>query len=333
MVMLRIPKQLRSTYIRQRLITALIVFLVVYVLNFLIPRLEPGNFITALSDQSDLLPQQREQLIAMFGLNQPLWAQFILYLKQTFMSFPPSFGVSFSYYPLSVWTVVMEYLPWTLLLIIVSQGIAWPLGLLLGAVLAWRRGSLLDSAVMGVSTFMWGVPSYWLATLLIFVFAVKLHFFPAALTGNIVSGNPLLNISTILRHSFLPILTLVILNLPLHALVMRNTMVNIRQEDFVTAAEARGLKRTTLLFGHAARNAMLPSITNIALSFGTILSGAYLVEIVYSYPGMGYLITQAVFARDYPVLQGVFFFSALLVIFANIIGDVAYAFLDPRIEY
>jgi peptide/nickel transport system permease protein len=121
--------------------------------------------------------------------------------------------------------------------------------------------------------------------------------------------------------------------MPIQALVMRNTMVNVLQEDFITSAEGRGLKSRTLIFGHAARNALLPSVTNLALSFGSILSGAYLVEIIYSYPGMGYLIEQSALTRDYPVLEGVLFFSAIIVIVANIVADIAYVYLDPRVEY
>jgi peptide/nickel transport system permease protein len=116
-------------------------------------------------------------------------------------------------------------------------------------------------------------------------------------------------------------------------MVMRNSMINVLQDDFMIAAAARGLSTRRLVFGHAVRNALLPTVTNLALGFGNVLSGAYLTEIIYSYPGMGYLITQAVFARDYPMLQGIFFFSALLVISANVLADLAYLFLDPRVEY
>lgn len=330
----RFPTRLSSGYLKRRLLTALLVFLVVYVLNFLIPHLEPGSFISGMAGQSNLLPEQREQLMAMFGVNKPLSQQFIDYVGQTFGSFPPNYGVSFSKYPLTVWTVVSQGLPWTLLLIIASQLIAWTLGILAGALLAWHRGSKADSFLIGISSFMWGVPSYWLATILIFIFAIKLHWFPPALTGSgVVTGNILLEVTTILSHAFLPILTLVILNLPVYAVVMRNTMVNVMQEDFMTAATVRGLRTRNLILGHAMRNALLPSVTNLALSFGAVLSGAYLVEIIYSYPGMGYLIQHAVFARDYPLLQGVFFFSAILVIVANILADLAYVFLDPRVEY
>jgi peptide/nickel transport system permease protein len=188
--------------------------------------------------------------------------------------------------------------------------------------------------MFGVSNIMWGVPSYWLATILIYVCAIQLKIFPPSLSTS--GGATTLDLSqvfNILGHSFLPILTLVILNMPLQALVMRNNMVNILEEDFVMAAKARGLKQRTLVLGHAARNALLPSITNLALSFGNILAGAYLVEIIYSYPGMGFLIEQSALVRDYPVIEGVFFVTAIMVILANLVADIAYLYLDPRVEY
>jgi len=313
--------------LRNRLVAALIVFLAVWVINFIIPRLEPGNFVATLSSRPDLTPEQREKLIELFGLNQSLWVQFLKYVQQTFGSFPPSFGVSFLHYPQTVWSVVSLALPWTLLLIVVSISFAWVFGVLLGTALAWWQGSKFDSFVVGASSFMWGVPSYWLGTILIYLFAIKVHLFPAALTGT--GGTPL----TILSHAFLPILTLVLLNLPINAMVVRNTMIDVMREDFMFAARARGIKLRTLMFGHAARNALLPSITNLALNFGAILSGAYLVEIIFSYPGMGYLIEQSALNRDYPVLEGVLFFSAIIVIVANLLGDLSYVFLDPRVEY
>jgi peptide/nickel transport system permease protein len=188
--------------------------------------------------------------------------------------------------------------------------------------------------MFGISNFMWGVPSYWIATILIYVFAIHFHIFPPSLSSNgLVSGLSLSQVLDILGHSFLPIATLVLLTLPQHALVMRNTMVNVLEEDFVVAAEGRGLRQRTLILGVAARNALLPSVTNLALSFGAILSGAYLIEIIYSYPGMGYLIEQSALTRDVPVLEGVFFFSAVLIIVANVVADFVYPFLDPRVEY
>jgi peptide/nickel transport system permease protein len=330
---IHLPSRLKSSYLRGRIITTIVVFFVVYVINFIIPRLEPGNVLAAIGS-SNLQPAQRLQLIQMFGLDKPITQQFYTYLSQTFLSFPPNFGVSFAHYPLTVWTLISVALPWTLLLVGVSQLISWSLGVLVGAWLAWHRGSKADSAMFAVSNFMWGVPSYWLASILIFVLAIEFKIFPPALiTTGLASGFSMEQIIDILSHSFLPIFTLVLLNFPTHALVMRNTMVGVLQEDFVKAAEARGLKGRTLILGHAARNALLPSITNLALGFGTILSGAYLVEIIYSFPGLGYLIETSALARDYPVLEGVFFFSAILVLLANLMADIAYVMLDPRVEY
>ncbi|MDA4112593.1 MAG: ABC transporter permease [Thaumarchaeota archaeon] len=328
---LHFPTRLKTAYVRRRIITTVIIFLVVYLLNFIIPRLEPGSILSAIHG-ADLLPAQREQLLQMLGVNTPYPQQFENYLKDTFLTFPPNFGISFARYPLPVWALVTQALPWTLLLVGISQAIAWTSGVLLGAWLAWHRGSKADSAMFSVSNFMWGVPSYWLATIFIYVFAIRLKLFPAALSSSGAIGFNLGSAESILLHSFLPILTLVVLNFPQHALVMRNTMVGVLQEDFIKAAEARGLRTRTLVLGHAARNALLPSITNLALGFGAILSGAYLVEIIFSYPGLGYLIEQSAIGRDYPVLEAIFFFSAMLVLIANLAADIAYTFLDPRVE-
>jgi peptide/nickel transport system permease protein len=306
---------------------------VVLVLNFILPRLAPGSYIDGMKDQTFLSPADRLALLQRFGLTQPIWVQFIIYLRESLLSFPPNFGTSFYFYPSTVWQVVSAYLPSTLFLITVSQLLAWTTGVLLGAWLGWNPNSKKNAALFATSSFVWGVPSYWLASILIFVLAIRIRLFPPALTGGLTSALTLSSIGVILDHSFLPILTLYILSFPVQALIMRNSMVGILQEDFMFAAVGRGLKKRSLILGHAARNAIMPSITNLALSFGTILAGAYLVEIVYSYPGMGYLIYTAVLNHDYPVLQGVFFFSAILVIGVNLMADISYTILDPRADY
>lgn len=322
-----------SKYFRTRVITTLITLFAILMLNFVLPRLNPGSFVSSIGGQTNLEPEQRAELLAKFGLDQPIQQQFVLYLQQTFGSFPPTFGYSFIYYPQSVWQVVSVYLPWTVLLISVSQVLAWCGGVLLGAWVGWNPSSRKNSAMFVTSTFMWGVPSYWIAGILIFIFAIRLRWFPPALTSGVITGNWAVAIPDLLSHSFLPLLTLVILTLPVYAMTMRNSMVDVLKEDFMLAATARGLKKRSLVLRHAARNALLPSITNLVLSFGTILSGAYLVEIVYSYPGLGYLMFQVITLHDYPIIQGVLFFSALLVIVANLMGDVAYTLLDPRVRY
>jgi peptide/nickel transport system permease protein len=322
-----------SKYFRKRVLSSALTILGIIVLNFILPRLAPGSFLGSISGLANLDAQERAELLARFGLNLPLSQQFLIYLHQTFGSFPPTFGYSFVYFPATVWQIISAYLPWTLFLVGVSQIIAWSGGVLLGAWIGWNPGSRKNSGMFVTSTFMWGVPSYWIAGILIFVFAIRLRFFPPALTSGVVTGNLAVAIPDLLVHSFLPILTLVIQTLPIYAMTMRNNMVNVLNEDFMLAATARGLKKRSLIFRHAARNALLPSITNLALSFGTILAGAYLVEIVYSYPGMGYLMFQVITFHDYPIIEGILFFSALIVITANLIADIAYAMLDPRVRY
>lgn len=329
----RITRLLKSKYLRRRILTSILIFFAVYIINFFLPRLVPGTFVSSLNGQSNLDPQQRQALLAQFGLNQDLWHQFLNYLRQTFTSFPPSFGYSFTHYPETVWQVVGQYLPWTLLLITVSQLLAWGGGVLLGAWIGWHPSSKKNSVLFLSSSFLWGVPPYWIGEILIFVLAIKLRLLPPALTSGVATGNLLVALPAIVTHSILPILTLTIYALPIQAMVMRNNMITVLREDFMSAAVARGIKERALIIRHAARNAILPSITNLALTFGALLSGAYIVEVLYSYPGMGYLITQSIYNHDFPVLQGVFFFSAALVIIANLLSDVAIVLLDPRVDH
>ena len=172
----RLGGRLRSSYLKRRILAAVLVFFIVYVINFILPRLEPGNVVAALAS-SELLPQQRQQIINILGINKPLWQQFEIYVRQTFGSFPPNFGVSFSYYPLSVWTIVTAALPWTLLLVGVSQIIAWSGGVLAGAWLAWHRDQKSIHSCLESQISCGGYPSYWLATILIYIFAISITFF------------------------------------------------------------------------------------------------------------------------------------------------------------
>jgi peptide/nickel transport system permease protein len=181
------------------------------------------------------------------------------------------------------------------------------------------------------------MPFFWLGIILLWIFAITLHWFPVsgAASAGITASNPLdiTDSGDILWHAFLPMMTLVIASYAGYSLIMRNTMVGELSQDYILMARAKGLRERTVLFGHAARNAMLPMITLIGLNLGYVVSGALLVEIVFSYPGVGYLTYRAVLAHDYPLLQGLFFILSLTVVTANYIADLFYAFLDPRIKY
>lgn len=271
-----------------------------------------------------------------FGLDQPVWVQFTLYLANT-LSWPPNFGVSYLFYPTPVFAAIMQYLPWTLFLVGVSTVISAIIGLMLGVWSGSRPGSKVDTATMSISMVFWTMPFFWLGIILLWVFAITLHWFPVsgAASSGITASTPLdiADSGDILWHAVLPMATLVIASYAGYSLIMRNTMVGELSQDYILMAQAKGLRQRAVLFKHAARNAMLPMITLIGLNLGYVVSGALLVEIVFAYPGVGYLTYRAVLAHDYPLLQGLFFILSFTVIAANYVADLVYAFLDPRIKY
>ncbi|MGA2665523.1 MAG: ABC transporter permease [Nitrososphaerales archaeon] len=324
---------MQRSYVVRRAIYAFVTFLIVLVINFAIPRVMPGSPIQYFANPR-ILPSLEARILAeRFGLDQPVWVQFWLYLTGVF-HWPPDLGVSYQYYPTPVLTVIFDYLPWTLLLVGVSTVFTAVIGIFLGIWTGSRRGSKADTAVTSASMFLWTMPFFWLGTILLWVFAIDLRWFPAG-TAESYSALHLawyLQAGNILEHAFLPGLTLTLAAFAGYTLLMRNTIVEELQQDYIVVATAKGLSRRAVLFKHAARNAMLPMITLIGLNLGYVVSGALLVEVVFSYPGVGYLTWQAVLSHDYPLLQGLFLVLSITVIVANFAADIVYAFADPRIK-
>ena len=324
-------------YILRRTIYATVTLFAVSCLNFAIPRLMPGNAIYYFANPRIIAtPGALAALMRRFGLDKSVWVQFQLYWVNLF-SWPPNFGVSYLYYPASVFSVIMQYLPWTLFLVGVSTVLTAIVGILVGVLTGSRPGSKLDTASVSISMILWTMPFFWLGIILLWVFAISLQWFPVsgATSAGITANSPLEihDAGDLLWHAFLPMTTLVAAAYAGYSLIMRNTMVNELSQDYILLARAKGLRENAVLFGHAARNAMLPMITLLGLNLGYVVSGALLVEIVFSYPGVGLLTYRAVLAHDYPLLQGLFFIISLAVIIANYLADITYAFLDPRIKY
>jgi peptide/nickel transport system permease protein len=297
----------------------------------------PGNPITYFANPHIITsPTAIAALEQRFGLDKPVWVQFTLYF-QNLLSWPPNFGVSYLFYPTPVFTVIMQYLPWTLFLVGVSTIITALIGILVGIWTGSKPGSRSDTLVISISMVLWTMPFFWLGIILLLIFGLWAHLFPiaGAATRGFSAVNPLgvADIPDVLWHAFLPMMTLVIAAYAGYSLIMRNTMVNELAQDYVLMARAKGLRERAVLLHHAARNAMLPMITLIGLNLGYVVSGALLVEIVFAYPGVGYLTYRAVLAHDFPLLQGLFFIVSLAVVAANYIADLAYAFFDPRIKY
>ncbi|MHB2028408.1 MAG: ABC transporter permease [Acidimicrobiales bacterium] len=298
--------------------------------NFLLPRLMPGNPIQQLIGklQGQVTPEEIRaiRLSFGFGINQGLLAQYFTYIDQLFHG---NLGVSITLgAPVS--SILRETVPWTVGLIGISTIISFTLGTLAGALLGWARGSRLDS-IIPTATFFQAVPYFFLGTVMLLVFGSQLHWFPVlgAYSQNVTPGWNWAFIQSVVRYGELPVISIVLSSVAGWMLGMRNMMITMIGEDFVLMAVAKGLPRRKVIM-HAARNAMLPSIANLSLAIGLVVSGALLVELVFNYPGVGDLLLQAVQNEDYPLIQGVFLVITLAVLAANLIADFVYLALDPR---
>lgn len=301
------------------------------VLNFLIPRLMPGNPVSRFVNPL-MSPAAQHQILEQFGLTKPLYVQFLLYLKGVFTG---NFGLSFLYYPTPVSTLIVQRLPWTLFLTGTATVLAALIGMVLGLLAAWKRGKV-DSAALYSSMALRSLPTFWLGLVLLILFGVTLKVFPTSgyfSTSLLTSGGGvLLFIQSLLYHSVLPIITLMAYLVGGNLLIMRASTLNTIREDYVTTLKAFGYDDGKIVYGHVLKNASLPMLTNIGIQMGYIVSGAVLVETVFSYPGMGLLVYQAVLARDYPTLQGSFFVLTLTTLVALLVVDLLYGLLDPRVR-
>lgn len=319
-------------YILQRLAFYAVTAWAAITINFLIPRLMPGDPVEALMSryQGQLDTSAIASLKALFGLdeNQSLWSQYTDYWSSLLDG---DLGLSFTYFPTPVGEVLSDALPWTLALVGITTLISFLLGTGIGVYSGWRRGSWLDG-LLPVTTFISSVPYFWLGLIAISLFAVKWPLFPfeGGYDNSLVPAFDWPFVSSALYHGVLPGITIVLSAVAGWILGMRNMMVTVSSEDYVMVAQAKGLSERRVMFSYAARNAVLPNISGFALSLGFIVSGTLLVEMVFNYPGIGFRLLEAVGAKDYPLMQGVFLVITLSVLAANLLADMAYALLDPR---
>jgi len=299
-------------------------------LNFILPRLMPGNPIQTMIGKltGNVTKGEINAIRLSFGLNfhQGIIGQYFTYLDQLFHG---NFGVSITL-GATVSSVLRETVPWTVGLIGLSTIISFCVGTFAGALLGWTRGSRFDSLIP-TATFFQAAPYFFLATIMLLLFGLNLHWFPGggAYSLNVTPGWDWAYISNIIRYGELPLISIVLSSVAGWMLGMRNMMITMIGEDFVLMAVAKGLPRRKVIM-HAARNAVLPSIANLSLAIGLVVSGALLVELVFNYPGVGDLLLQAVFNEDYPLIQGIFLVITFTVLAANLIADVVYLALDPR---
>ncbi|XXY50417.1 ABC transporter permease [Sorangium sp. So ce269] len=301
-------------------------------LNFLIPRLMPGDPASAMFARfrGQLQPEAIDALRKAFGFTgEPLPKQYITYLSHTLTG---DLGLSVAHFPAKVTDVIATGLGWTLLLSGAAVILSFGLGTLLGIVATWKRGGWLDSVLPPVLMFMGAFPYFWLAMVSLYVLGFVLGAFPLrhAYSDTLTPEWSAEFIGSVLSHMVLPALSIVIATIGGWMLGMRSAMVTVLSEEYITMAQAKGLSQWRVMFSYAARNALLPNVTGFGMALGFVLAGSLLTEIVFSYPGQGYLLIQAVRNQDYPLMQGIFLTITLAVLGANFLVDVIYVFLDPR---
>jgi peptide/nickel transport system permease protein len=301
-------------------------------LNFLIPRLMPGDPASAMFARfaGQLQPEAIDALRLAFGFtNEPLLQQYFTYVRHLFQG---DLGLSVAYFPATVTEVISTGLGWTLLLSGMAVILSFGLGTALGVVATWRRGGWLDSVLPPVLIFLGAFPYFWLAMVLLYVLGFVLGAFPLrhAYSDTLAPALSAEFLLSVVQHMVLPSLAIVIASLGGWMLSMRSTMVGVLAEDYITMANAKGLSQKRIMFHYAARNALLPNVTGFGMALGFVLSGSLLTEIVFSYPGQGYLLIQAVRNQDYPLMQGIFLTITLAVLAANLLVDILYVWLDPR---
>lgn len=312
-----------------RLLQYGLVLLFAVTLNFVLPRLMPGNPLALIAgaDVGMLTPEERQAVIDRAGLDRPLIVQYATYLTDIATG---DFGYSYRQ-KRPITDLIAERLPWTLLLTGTALAISAVLGALLGALSAWRRGRLTDVASLGVMIVLESLPSFWLGMLLVSIFSVQLGIFPTFGAVTPAAGfKGFEAVIDVARHAILPALTLSILSVPGVYLTMRYSMLGVMGEDFIRTARAKGLSERAVLLRHVARNALVPVVTVLALRLGSAFGGTVVVETVFSYPGLGRLIFEAVSGRDYPVMQATFLVFTIAVLISNLVADYVYPLLDPR---
>ena len=303
-------------------------------INFLLPRLMPGDPATALFARfrGRLGPEAMQALRETFGLTEaPLLSQYVTYLGHVLRG---DLGISVAYFPSPVSAVIGTGLVWTVFLAGSAVAISFAIGTLLGLAAAWWRRGWMDTWLPSTLVFIGAFPYFWLAMVALYLFGFGLAWFPLghAYADDLTPSFSATFFADVARHAALPVATMVLATLGGWLLSMRNTMITVLGSDYVNLARAKGLAPSRVALRYAARNALLPSVTGLGMALGFVLGGSLLTEIVFSYPGQGYLLVQAVRNQDYPLMQGIFLVITLAVLGANWLVDLAYLWLDPRIR-
>jgi peptide/nickel transport system permease protein len=321
-------------FLLRRLVFYLAAFIAAATINFFLPRLMPGDPIQIMfaGAGSNLSMENLNALKLTFGfIDAPMGQQYLAYLQSVFTG---DLGRSIKYFPLPVTELLARALVWTMGLVGSATIVSFILGTLLGVMAAWRRGTRFDAVVSLLAILSSSVPAVVISLTMLFVFGYRLGWFP-----NGYAADPMLDpafswpyIASVLHHGALPMLTLVFVLTGGFAVTMRNNMINLLGEDYIVMGRAKGLSENRVMLWYAARNALLPTVSSLAISIGTILSGSLVTEVVFNYPGLGNTLYQAILARDYPVIQGQLLIMTAAMLASNFVVDLSYVLLDPRLK-
>lgn len=318
------------TVIGQRLAYALILILAVVVLNFLLVHMAPGDPAEVIAGEMGGATQEiMADIRRAYGLDRPLYEQLFVYLGRVVQG---DLGHSF-YYNAPVTDLILGRLGPTLLLVITALIFAMVVGTFLGVVAARKPTGVFSNVITVLSLVGYSAPVFWTGIVLIILFASVIPIFPISNMSDItLEGGPLIHALDVAHHLVLPAFTLGIIYLAQYSRLSRASMLEVLGADYIRTARAKGLSERVVVGKHALRNAVLPIVTIAGLQFGSLVSGAVLVETVFSWPGLGTLALDAILGRDYPTILGILFFSAMLVIVANLLTDLCYRLVDPRIR-
>lgn len=291
----------------------------------------PGNPLQMLMRNPNASAEAIEKTRMLYGLDKPAHIQFFIYLKGLFKG---DLGTSFLYKGQTVAEVMGSRILPTLLMVGISEIIAIIAGVFIGIISAWKRGTKIDVISLSFSLIAYAMPTFWLGIVLVTIFSVKLRIFPTSgmVTPGLTYAGSMAKFADISTHLALPVLTLSLVLIGQYALVMRSTLIDVLTEDYITTAHAKGFKEKYVIQKHAVPNAMLPMITIIAINLGSVIGGAVQIETIFSWPGIGRLMYDAIKNRDYPLLQGIFLLTTVSVIIANLLADLTYGYLDPRVK-
>ncbi len=317
-------------YILRKIFQSLITVLAVLIINYFLFRVIPGDPMQMVMRNPKASPESIAHIRSLFGLDKPWYTQFGIYISQLFKG---DMGLSFTFKKPVVEVIGARVFP-TVLLVGVAEIIAIIVGTLIGIISAWKRGKKIDVIALSFSLITYSMPTFWLGIVLVVIFSVQLGIFPT--TGMVTPGMSFYSFFdrffNIGWHSVLPVLTFSLVMIGEYTMIMRNTLMEVLTEDYITTARAKGFKEKYVIMKHAVPNALLPMTTIIAINLGLVIGGAIQVETIFSWPGLGRLMYEALINRDYPLLQGIFMLVSIAVIGANLIADILYSYLDPRVK-